>query len=483
MKILFVLNVPHAIEPQGVMMLIALCRRHNHEVGLTLLAKENLAARARAFQPDVVAYSVIGSEVDDFKRADQTLLAHCAASGRRVFRIMGGPHPTFAPQVLDEMGLDAICQGDGERALPALLARLERNEPLEGIPNIALTSAGAPLRERLNSDELDGLPFPDRELYFKAVPFLQPTGLRSFLTGRGCPYSCSFCYNDAYNRAFAGCGSVLRRRSVENILAEIEEVRDKYPPLGFIRLFHDTFSFRADAWLEEFAEKYPKRIGVPFYCLMRANTFTEETARLLKKAGCYTVAMSIEAGSERVRNGILGRNLSDDEMRRAFDLAHRNGLRIYSNTMVGIPGTTLEDDFESLEFTRSLRPTVPTFSVCFPSRGTKLAEYALENGFLHPGDDLLKRFSGESPLTTHSERDKGILSRIACFGPMYCILPRFMTPVIRRMILLPVPLPLARRLGHAFTLFNMATRVFRNAIPRNPLTLARAAWESIRYFW
>ena len=46
------------------------------------------------------------------------------------------------------------------------------------------------------------------------------------------------------------------------------------------------------------------------------------------------------------------------------------------------------------------------------------------------------------------------------------------------MILLPVPLPLARRLGHAFTLFNMATRVFRNAIPRNPLTLARAAWES-----
>jgi len=242
-------------------------------------------------------------------------------------------------------------------------------------------------------------------------------------------------------------------------------------------------TLKADEWLEEFAEKYRKRIGVPFYCLMRANVFTEDTARLLKRAGCYTVTMSIEAGSDHVRNGILNRNLSDEEMRRAFDLAHRYGFRIYSNTMVGIPGTTLQDDFESLAFTRSLRSTVPTFSVCFPSRETKLAALATERGLLNPGGDVLKRFSGESPLTSHSERDKKVLSRIACFGPMYCIVPRPLVPCLRQMILRPVPIAIARKVGGTFTLFNMATRVFRNAIPWNPIVVAKAAWESIRYFW
>ena len=483
MRILFVLNIPYAIEPHGVMLLAAICKQAGHEAGLILLKKDDLVARVQEFEPDVVAYSVIGSEIDAFKEADSKLRKYLAASQRPVCRIMGGPHPTFNPTVLEELGLDAICQGDGERALITLLARLEQKQPLDGIPNIALTGDGAPIKEKLSSEDLDRLPLADRELYYRAVSYLPATGLRSFTTSRGCPYNCTFCYNHVYNRMFSGCGPIIRRRSVDNVLAEIEHVRANFPPMRFVRFFDDTFSICVDDWLVAFAEQYPKRIGVPFYCLMRPNGFTQETAELLKKAGCYSISMAVEAGSERIRNGILNRGLSDREMVRAFDLARKYGLHTYGNTMVGIPGTTIDDDFESLDFTRSLGLTVPTFSVCSPSRGTKLAQFAIENGYLDPGADLLTRFSEISPLRTYSRREKEIQARIACLGTMYCTVPKFMAALVRRAITGPMPLRLARRIGFSFAVFRIATRLFPHAIPKNPITIAKVALDGIRYFW
>jgi len=481
LRVLFVIRIPYAIEPHGVMLLAAIAKKAGHAVGLTILKKEPLVKAVETFGADVVAYSVIGSEIDAFKQADDALKSRMRATGKRVFRIMGGPHPTFSPGILDEMELDAICQGDGERAFPEVLRRLENGEDLAGIPNIALTGAGAEKRELIVDQ--DAYPFADRDLYYRAVPYLPHTGLRSFITGRGCPFSCSYCYNHAYNNMFKGCGPIMRRRSVEHVLAEIEEVIKRYPPVRFIRFFDDIFALRADEWLEEFSEKYAARIRIPFYCLMRPNTFTEDTARLLAKAGCYSVSMAVEAGTEAIRNGILERRLSDEEMVNAFELARKYKLRTYGNTMVAIPGTTLEDDFTSLEFTRRLGLTVPTFSVCSPSRGTKLAQIAEENEYLEPDADLITRFSALSPLNCYTRREKEIQARIACLGTMYCTVPNFMTPWIKRLIRGRLPLGIARKIGFSFTVFRIATCLFPHAIPRSPVTMFKVAMDGIRYFW
>lgn len=481
MRVLFVLNIPFALEPHGVMLLSAILKRAGHQVALALLKHGNLIAQVTAFMPDVVGYSVIGGEIDAFRRADKQLRGYMQTSGQRIFRMMGGPHPTFNPQVLDDLQLDAICQGDGERAFPALLERLEKGETLEGIPNIGLTGAGAVQREKLTSDELDALPFADRRLYYDAVPYVPRTGLRSFTTSRGCPYKCTHCYNNTYNRMFAGCGPTVRRRSVENILTEIAHVVEHFQPVRFIRFFDDNFCFQVDDWLREFTEKYPKRVGLPFYCLMRPNTFTEEMAQLLKKAGCYSMSMAIESGSEYARNTILKRGLSDAELKRAFDLTSRYGFNTYGNTMLGIPGTTLQDDFNSLEFTSNVKITVPSFTVCSPSRGTELADYAIAHGYMKEDGEFITRFGASSPLHVYTEREKRIQMRMASLGPMYCSVPAFLRPPIRMMMILPVPYVVTKYIGISFGIFRLATKIFPHAIPKKPWTIVRTAIDGIRY--
>lgn len=482
MRVLFAIAVPTVMEPMGVALLSAICKQAGHETALTILKNEDLCARVKEVNPDVVAYSVIGGEIDIVKAADTRLLQYLKTSGKKIYRIMGGPLPTYFPGVIDEMGLDAICQGDGDHALPNLLSAFASGGSISAIPNIAVTSAGAQKREQLTGAELDALPFADRGLYFRTVPFVQPTGLRSFMTSRGCPYSCAYCYNNAYNRMFQGLGPAVRRGSVERSLAEIEYNIREFPPVKFIRFFDHVFCVHIDDWLEEFAEKYPARIGIPFYCLINPRAFTEDMARLLAQAGCFSVSMSLETGIESVRKDVLGRRLSNDEVTEIWRLARKYKLRTFGNTMVGIPGTTLKDDYFSLEFTRNLRCSVPTFTVCSPSRGTRLADIAQEKGLFEKDADLVTRATIRSPLNCYTEREKEIQTRMAYFGTLYCVVPAFLAPIVRAFITYRLlPKAVAYRVGVAFQVLFVALRILPRAIPKSPLTIIRLAINGIRY--
>lgn len=481
MRVLFVISTPSGIEPLGAMLLAAICLREGHEVSCAISRRGGLLEKARAFDPDVVAYSASSADMDHLREADRPLREWLGGRGRRFLRIMGGPHPTFCPEVLDEMGLDAICQGDGDEALPEVLRRWEAGESLEGIPNISLTASDAPVKRLV--EDLDALPFSDRGIYYELVPYARSSGLRSMHTSRGCPYKCTYCFNHVYNRKFEGAGRLLRRRSVENVLAEIEQVVRDFPPVRLIRFSDDVFVIKADAWIREFAEKYPRRIGLPFYCLMRSNTLTEETAALLAKAGCQAIGMSIEAGGERVRNKILMRNLSDGQIARSFALAKKHGIRTYATTMVGIPGTTVRDDFESLEFARKISPTAPAFAIASPYKGTAMWDAAVRDGHIAPESSTTSRLTGMSEVTCFTPREKKLHLRISALGPLYVTMPAPFHHAVRALIRWPLPVPNAmlRLLQISYYSYRLATRIFPQAIPRSPVALARAVLDNLRH--
>ncbi len=446
---------------------------------LVSLKDHSLVNALNAFDPDVVAYSTMTPDERLFRKADGIVRSWMKKTGKEVPRIMGGPHPTYFNEVLQKMDLDAICVGEGDNAILSIIERVETGTDFSMIPNV-IPRGGCGLTKEV-IDDMDSLPFVDRDLLYSVSPELQAVGIRSFLTQRGCPYRCTYCFNHAYNRMFREVRrNIVRRRSVDHLLEEIKYVVKNYPVVRFIRFADDVFVIRRDAWLEEFAERYPREIGIPFYCLIRANNLTEEVAQLLSAAGCRSIGMSIESGNATVRNEILKRNMPDELLMKSFAVARKYGLNTYANTMMGLPGTTVEDDFKSFLFAKRLKPAFPSFGIFAPFPKTELTEFAINRKYLDRDYDYNTTFSMKSALNSYTEKEKNIQLRLTYLSTLFCSLPDFMIPVLKLLIRLNLTF-LYRLIYNLSETFMQSTRIFPGTYPRNPCYIIKNAWLAIKY--
>jgi radical SAM superfamily enzyme YgiQ (UPF0313 family) len=148
--------------------------------------------------------------------------------------------------------------------------------------------------------------------------------VKTFITTRGCPFDCTYCYNFAYAELYKGKGARVRYRTVYNVLDEIEEERSKRK-ISIINFEDDIFGLNK-AWLMEFAEKYPRRIGIPFCCNVRVEYIEDDMVSLLRRSGCHTVAMGIEFGDPRTRRELLNRDMTNEEVVKACHLIRNAGI-------------------------------------------------------------------------------------------------------------------------------------------------------------
>ena len=392
---------------------------------------------------------------------------------------MGGPHPTYFPDILSKCDLDGICVGEGDNAILNIINNIYEGKDLSGIPNVLCkTNYNLGLTKKELITDLDSLPFVDREFIFNAVPYYRSIRLRSFLTQRGCPYNCSYCHNHAFNSMFCGHGNILRRRSVDNVIDEIKYVIGKYSPVNLIRFGDDTFAHKIDNWLIDFLDRYKREIGLPFYCLMRSNTLTEDMAKILSKAGCHSIGMSIETGDEDIRNNVLKRNLSDEMVIKSFEYARKYNIKTYGNTMFGIPGTTLTDDFYSFKFTKKLKLSVPTFGIFCPYPGTELTKYAIEKGLLDKNSELESKYSFTSELNCYTKQEKNIQLRMMYLSSVFCSLPDCFVPFLK--ILIRINLTwIYSIIGTWYILYRTSVKIFPKIYPLNPLVFIKILADSM----
>ena len=480
MKVLLVIGNIFFSEPHGVMALAAACRKSGHSVRMTTLTKHSLPSVLDEFEPDFIAYSAMSPEMALFQEADKTVLAYAAKRGKRLPRIMGGAHATHFPEVLDELGLEAICIGEGDFALPRMLERHAAGEGFEDIANV-MTRFGPveDIRKELISD-LDALPFPDRSVYYQAAPLYRMLGLPGVMTSRGCPYHCTYCHNHALNRLFRGLGKIVRRKSPGYVIEETKRLIMDFGPVKMIRFSDDTFAHTIDDWLLEFLPRYKKEIGLPFYCLMRSNTLSDDMGRLLSEHGCISVGMSVESGDERTRNELLKRNLTDELVVRSFEVARKYGFKTFGNTMLALPGTTFEDDWRSFLFTKSLRMSVPTFGVFSPFPRTELTDFAVRTGLLAEGQDHSKGYTGETPLKNYTQKEKDMQVNMSYLGTLFCTLPDAFIPLYR-LLVRARPNIFYKLAGIMFMSFKMAKDVFPVFFKRNVFFQLRILTESLRF--
>jgi radical SAM superfamily enzyme YgiQ (UPF0313 family) len=372
-------------EPQGILLIASVLKQAGHRTSLVVATEEDPLAAARRLKPDIVGYTVYTGMQGYYLEINRRIKAEMP-----VFSIFGGPHPTFFPELIREPGVDAICIGEGEYATLDLLNALQCGGDITTIPNWHVKVDGQVFcndpRPLLDEAQLDALPFPDRGLLYDAHPASARTRIRPIITGRGCPYDCSFCFNKAYADLYAG-SKRTRQRSPARVLEEITDVRDRYG-LDFLTFMDDTFILNSN-WLRRFVPQYAEEIGIPWWCQVRANLINEEIVRLLQEGECVSVSFGVEAGNDRLRNEVLNRRMTRDQILRASELLRTHGIAFSTNNMLGLPGGNLDADFETLDLNIQCQPAYANVFLFQPYPKTQLGEMAFTTGLMEGSfDDL-----------------------------------------------------------------------------------------------
>ncbi len=443
MRILFVLKQSD-YEPIGLMQLAAVLQQGGHEVRLTVVATEDPVQVARAWQPDILAYSVWTGGQRYYMALNRRLREHVNA-----FSAFGGPHATFFPEMIEEDSLiDGVCVGEGEGALLDLANALQSGALRYDLPNWhfrvrdgADGAAGHEIVRNLVRPailDMNALPMPDRALIYDQDPVLRTSPIKHFITGRGCPYDCSYCFNHAWADIYHDVGRRVRRRSVDLVLDEIAQVRERWP-LGFVVFLDDTFTLQKP-WLAEFAEKYPQRIGLPFFCNVRVNLVTAALARQLAGAGCFSVGIGIETADDWLRNEILKRNMSREQIVVACQTLRAAGIGVLTTNMIGLPGGSLELDIETLKLNAECRPAFANAFLFQPYPRTELGEYAARLGLLDGDINTIDTSAWNHTILKFPPAEKRQIENLQKLFAVTVEFP-WLLPFTRRLLKLP-PNPL-----------------------------------------
>jgi radical SAM superfamily enzyme YgiQ (UPF0313 family) len=374
-RVLFIQNF--WFEYLGIMLLSSRLKEAGHTVDLLIESKiKPVLEFVDEMKPDVVgAYVVSGSH----SWALQTMRA--VKNSCSVFTVIGGPHPTFFPDVVQDEGLDAICIGEADDAILELCSKIDGKEDLSTIRNLWIKKGEDVVRNDVRPlfEDLDSLPYPDREIYYK-YKILRNSPSKHFITGRGCPFNCAFCCNKAYKDIYKGKGKMVRRAKPEKTCTEIVQVKNNYP-LDSVRFDDEVFLLQPD-WLMEFLDRYRVEVGLPFSCLIRADLTTEAMIRAMKNSGCYIAYFGIESGNDRIRNEILGKNISKENIRDTAYLLRKYQIKIGTFNMVGMPTETVENAWETVQLNQEIHSDYPWCSIIQPYPGTQLEKHAKQSGHL-----------------------------------------------------------------------------------------------------
>lgn len=293
----------------------------------------------------------------------------CAKFAKNIGRtvVAGGPHATLSPQEILNTGfIDFVFVGEGEISFLKFINSISSDRIVMG--------------ERI--ENLDSLPFPDRDLYNirKIIdsPFVFPfpeNGL-TLMASRGCPYNCSFC-QPIVEKIF---GKKIRYRSVENVIEEIKYLINKHQ-VKYIHFDDDTFTTRK-SWVLEFCDRLlGNGIKILWSAQSRSNTFDEEIAKSMSKAGCFCLFFGFESGSQRVLD-ILKKGITYQQSLEAAKLCKKYKILIFANYMLGNPTETLSDLKETLIMIKKIKPEIHSPSYFTPIPGSNLYKFCQDNNLL-----------------------------------------------------------------------------------------------------
>jgi len=323
------------------------------------LDHESVKNEIAEYSPDVIAITSVTPTIASALKTAKISKEACPDA----VTVMGGYHPTFTyPEVLKNDFVDIVVCGEGELTMVDLVDAIENNRDLRNVKGIAVKDFKTEPREII--EDLDSIPFPARHLLpmdeYKILNMKLTTG--TIISGRGCPYKCSFCASSAMH------GQKLRLRSAKSVVDEMEHLVKDHD-IEMVAFMDDTFTINKKR-VYEICEAIKER-GLDNYwgCTARVDTISEDLLKAMKDAGCITMFLGVESADQQVLN-LVNKKTNIEKIKKTFALTKKYGMRTIASVVLGMPGDTKNSIKNTIKFVKLLEPSYAVFSLATPYPGT-----------------------------------------------------------------------------------------------------------------
>ncbi len=351
------------------------------------------------------------------------------AANPRIKIAFVGPHVSVLPEksLRDCPSIDFVARKEFDYAV----VDFAKGKPLEEIAGISFLKDEKVVHnpDAPQIQDLDALPHVtdvykrDLDVTRYNVPFLLNPYV-SLYTTRGCPAQCTFCL---WPQTLSG--HPWRKRSTDDVAAEMSKVKQYWPEVREFFFDDDTFNIQKARTIELCAKLKP--LGLTWSCTSRVTT-DYETLKAMKEAGCRLLIVGYESGDPQILKNIK-KGATVERARQFTKDCHKLGLVIHGDFIMGLPGETHETINNTIKFAKELDVETIQVSVAHAYPGTELYDYAVKNGFM-VGDNKMVDEGGHqlAHIQYPGLPADDILSAVHRFYDEYYFRPKAVFRILRK---------------------------------------------------
>lgn len=371
-------NAGGVFAPLGLQYIAAAVKEQGHEVSLIDMTFQDKLVISENQLKDVDVVGISFSSplasrayqvLESIKRIKPDLIC-----------IAGGSHPTISPEECLIRGFDIAVLGEGEHTINDLLEKLEASEDLNAVDGIAFLKDGKIIltKPRPFISNLDDLPFPARELVDMDAYLKSGSGF-TVIASRGCPYNCLFC-KPMQDKLF---GKKIRRRTVINVVNELEGITQKGKKAKRVVTFVDDTLLCSKDWVLSFCDEIKKRrLRLKWACQARADNINREILEAIKEIGCFHISIGVESGSQKILD-FLRKGIRVEDSMNALNLCHKVGINTHAYIIIGSPMETKNDLEATINLIKRTSPCSLQVARLTPIPGSDLYDYAVKHDLIN----------------------------------------------------------------------------------------------------